>query len=143
MARELNARQMRFASLVASGRKTLVGAFREVYEPTNPKAAHVYRNARRLSRHPGVSARIQELQQQILPSPEDAEEIQRHAVAVAFHLSTDAKTERVRLLAAELLLAVAEKMEAARGAEQAGQTRALVELRRLYRQLTELGDAEG
>jgi hypothetical protein len=141
MTRNLNSRQMKFADLVANGR-TLVGAYRLVYEPGDPKALHVYRNARRLSRHPVVAAKIREFQQQLFPALEDAEAIQNHACGVAYHLSMNASSERVRLRAAEMLFELSEKLQAARGATPGQEGRALTELRRLYRRMTALGDKE-
>jgi hypothetical protein len=140
MTRELTARQQRFATLLASGKKSIVDAFRETYAPTNPKAPHVYRNSFRLSRHPAVRERIRELQTELY-SLDDAEAIQHHAVAVVFHLSISAKSERVRLGAAELLLALAEKLEALGKAAPSEQARLLAGLRRVYRRVEKLADA--
>jgi hypothetical protein len=142
MVRELSARQLRFATLLASGKKSIVGAFRETYEPANPKAPHVFRNSFRLSRHPGVREKIRELQIGMFPSIDDAEAIQQHAVAVVFHLSIGSKSERVRLRAAEMLFELSEKLQAARDAAPQHQGRALTELRRIYDRMTALADRE-
>jgi hypothetical protein len=139
MTRDLNSRQVKFANLVASG-KTLVGAYRLVYEPGDPRAAHVYRNSRRLAAHPQVRAKIRELQELLFT--EDAGEIQRHALAVVHRLSLSASSERVRLGAAELLFALSEKLQAARDAVPQQQGWAMVELGRIYRQLTTLADKQ-
>jgi hypothetical protein len=140
MARELNARQLRFAQLVASGKKTLVGAFREVYEPVNPRARHVYRNSRRLARHPGVSAKIRELQ--LLPSLEDGEALQEHAIATLFHLSSAPSKERTRLAAAELLFAISERLQKVRDVSPREEPGVLADLRRLFRRSIKLADTE-
>jgi hypothetical protein len=70
------------------------------------------------------------------PSPDDAEAIHRHAVAVLCHLSIEGRSERVRLAAAELLLALADKLQAAQNAEPSEQARLLGGLRRVYRKVT-------
>lgn len=140
MARNLNSRQLRFASLVASGRMSMVAAFREVYRPPNPRALYVFRNAFRLSRHPVVAEKIREFRQQLFPALEDAQEIQNHAVAVAYHLSVDATSERVRLGAAELLFELSERLQVARDATPEQEGRALTDIRRLYRRMTVLAD---
>jgi hypothetical protein len=142
MGRNLSARQLLFAHLAADGKHSLVAAFREVYQPATPQARHVYRNCYRLSRHPAVSAKIRELQSQTLPPLEDSETILRHAVGVVARLSTDSASEHVRLKAAELLYAFADRMQVAHEAEPRETMRAFVELRRLYKQLTEMGDLE-
>jgi len=139
MTRDLNSRQTKFAHLVAGG-KTLVGAYRIVYEPGDPKAMHVFRNARRLAAHPEVKARIRQFQE--LFNTEDAEAIQHHAISVAHRLSISANNERVRLAAAELLFEISVKLEAAHDAAPPQQDRASAELRRLYRRMAALGDRE-
>jgi hypothetical protein len=142
MPRELTARQLRFATLLASGKKSIVAAFRETYEPRDPRAKHVYRNSFRLSRHPGVRAKIAELQMQMSPSLDDAAAVQRHAVAVAFHLSVGARSERVRLRAAQLLFDLSEKLQAVRDANPAESARLLAGLRNVYRRVMKLDGAE-
>ena len=136
MTRDLNSRQAKFAHLVAGGR-TLVGAYRIVYEPGDPRAMHVFRNARRLAAHPGVRAKIREFQ--ALYNTEDAGEIQRHAIAIAYDLSINGNG-RTRLGAATLLFEVAEKLQTARDAAPPQQDWALAELRRLYRRMTALAE---
>jgi hypothetical protein len=138
MARDLNPRQLRFAQLVASGKRTLVGAFREVYEPSNPKARHVYRNSRRLARHPVVCAKIRELQ--MTPSLDDAEALQEHAVATLFHLSSPPAGERTRLVAAELLFAISERLQKMHDAAPREEPGVLADLRRLFRRSFKLAD---
>ena len=96
MARKLNTRQMEFAVKVAEG-KPLVTAYREVYKPANDKAASVYQNAKRSARHPGIAARIKELQLELLPDPGDVRAIRAHAMAVIVGLSLNAQDEKVRM----------------------------------------------
>jgi hypothetical protein len=99
---------MQFATSVAAG-KPLVAAYREVYKPANDKAASVYQNAKRSARHPGIAARIQELQLELLPAPEDMKAVYAHGLATIIQLSNSCEDSRVRLHAAQWLCAEAEK----------------------------------
>jgi hypothetical protein len=110
MSRKLNSRQMQFATNVAAG-KSLVSAYREVYQPANAKAPSVYQNAKRSAKHPGIAARIRELQVELLPAPADMKAIYAHGLAVMIQLSITSEDARVRLRAAEWLCAEAEKRE--------------------------------
>ena len=139
MARKLNARQVQFAVKVAEG-KPLVTAYREVYKPANDKAASVYQNAKRSARHPGIAARVQELQLELLPDPGDVRAIRAHAMAVIVGLSLNAQDEKVRMRSAEWLheetgrqIAEQERLEGARVVPAANSPEAIFEeLRGLY-----------
>jgi hypothetical protein len=104
----LNARQVQFAVKVAEG-EPLVAAYREVYKPANDKAPSVYQNAKRAAKHPGIAARIQELQLELLPAPEDMKAVYAHGLATIIQLSISSENSRVRLHAAQWLCAEAEK----------------------------------
>jgi hypothetical protein len=110
VARKLNARQVQFAVRVAEG-EPLVAAYREVYKPANDKAPSVYQNAKRAAKHPGIAARIQELQLELLPAPEDMRAVYGHGLATIIQLSISSEDSRVRLRAAQWLCAEAEKRE--------------------------------
>ena len=139
MARKLNTRQMEFAVKVAEG-KPLVTAYREVYKPANDKAPSVYQNAKRSARHPGIAARIQELQLELLPDPGDVRAIRSHAMAVIVGLSLNAQDEKVRMRSAEWLheetgrqIAEQERLEGVRVVPAANSPEAILEeLRGLY-----------
>jgi hypothetical protein len=111
VARKLNTRQLEFAVRVAEG-EPLVAAYREVYKPANAKAASVYQNAKRSAKHPGIAARIKELQVELLPAPEDMRAVYAHGLATIIQLSISSEDSRVRLRAAQWLCAEAEKREA-------------------------------
>jgi hypothetical protein len=130
---------MKFASLVAEGR-SYVGAYRTVYEPTNPWAKHVNRNAFRVAHNPAVAAQIQELQRQSLPYPEDAQALQARAIGTLFHLSSPPTRERTRLVAAELLFEISERLQQISGATPSEEPGILADLRRLFRRSMKLGD---
>jgi len=106
----LNSRQEKFAASVASG-KTLVASYREVYMPSNDKAPSTYRNAKRSAKHPGIAARIKELQLERLPAAEDMRAVYQHGLAVIIGLSASCEDPRVRLSAAQFLIREAEKRE--------------------------------
>ena len=108
MPRNLTGKQAKFALGVAMG-KSLVGSYREAYEPSDPTAASVYANARRARKHPGIVRRIAELQVKLLPGPEDMKAVYQHALAVGLQLSILGKDDRVRLRAAQWVAAEAEK----------------------------------
>ncbi len=110
MPRNLTGKQMQFAASVAAG-QTVVGAYREVYQPVDGKAASAYSNAKRARRHPGIAARIKELQLELMPAPQDMRQIYEHGMAVALQLSVTSPDHRVRLRAAQWLCAEAEKRE--------------------------------
>ncbi len=110
LPRNFTAKQSEFASRVAAG-QTLVGAYREVYKPVDGKAASVYANAKRARRHPGIAARIKELQVELMPAPQDMRQIYEHGMAVVLQLSVASPDHRVRLRAAQWLCAEAEKRE--------------------------------
>ena len=139
MARKLNTRQMEFAVRVAEG-EPLVAAYREVYKPANDKAASVYQNAKRSARHPGIAARIKELQLELLPDPGDVRAIRAHAMAVIVGLSLNAQDEKVRMRSAEWLheetgrqIAEQERLEGVRVVPAANSPEAIFEeLRALY-----------
>ena len=139
MARKLNTRQVQFAVKVAEG-NPLVTAYREVYKPANDKAASVYQNAKRSARHPGIAARIKELQLELLPDPGDVRAIRAHAMAVIVGLSLNAQDEKVRMRSAEWLheetgrqIAEQERLEGARVVPAANSPEAIFEeLRGLY-----------
>jgi len=130
---------MEFAAKVAE-RKPLVRAYREVYKPANDKAASVYQNAKRSARHPGIAARIKELQLELLPDPGDVRAIRAHAMAVIVGLSLNAQDEKVRMRSAEWLheetgrqIAEQERLEGARVVPAANSREAILEeLRGLY-----------
>ena len=108
MSRNLTGKQAKFALSVAMG-KSLADSYREAYEPTNPKAASVYSNARRARKHAGIVRRIAELQVRLLPGPEDMKALYQHALAVATQLTLLGEDERVRLRAAQWIGGEAEK----------------------------------
>jgi hypothetical protein len=95
---------MQFAASVAGG-KSLVSAYREVYQPTNGKAPSVYQNAKRSAKHPAIAARIRELQVELLPAPEDMRAVYQHGLAVILQLSITSEDSRVRLRALDEILA--------------------------------------
>jgi hypothetical protein len=128
---------MQFAASVASG-KPLAVAYREVYKPANGKAPSVYQNAKRSAKHPGIAARIQELQAELLPAPEDMKAVYAHGLATIIRLSNSCEDSRVRLSAAQWLCVEAEKqaekrqtLEAARATNQREEI--IAELHALYR----------
>jgi hypothetical protein len=102
---------MQFAASVAAG-KPLVAAYREVYQPANGKAPSTYRNAKRAAKHPGISARIEELELERFPAVEDMRAVYEHGLAVIVRLSKTAKDSRVQLQAGMWLCAEAEKRAA-------------------------------
>jgi hypothetical protein len=139
MSRGLNSRQKQFAAKVAAG-KSLIGAYREVYQPENGKVATAYRNAKRKAKHPGIAVRIHELQEELLPAPEDMKAVYGHGLATIIQLSNSCEDGKVRLSAAQWLCAEAEKQEEKRrrleaGKEEREQPREeiIAELRALYR----------
>jgi hypothetical protein len=81
MPRELTGKQEKFAVAVVMG-KSQADAYRVAYEPRDPKAESVYKNARRTRKHPLVAQRIAELQVQLMPGPEDMRALYQHALAV-------------------------------------------------------------
>jgi hypothetical protein len=135
MSRKLNSRQMQFASNVAAG-KSLVSAYREVYQPVNGKAPSVYQNAKRSAKHPGIAARIRELQVELLPAPEDMRAVYQHGLAVILQLSISSEDPRVRMRAAQWLCSEAEKrekLEAVKARNQNQLDEIFSELHDLYR----------
>ena len=138
-ARNLTAKQAAFAGRVAAG-QTVIGAFREVYQPVDGKAASAYSNAKRARKHPGIAARIKELQLELMPAPQDMRQIYEHGMAVALQLSVGSPDHRVRLRAAQWLCAESEKRErltsetVPRAPSQPMPTEAVIaNLRELYR----------
>jgi hypothetical protein len=98
---------------------------------TGPRT--VYPNSRRALKHPGIAARIKELQLELLPAPEDMRAIYQHGLATILQLSISAEDGRVRFRAAEWLCQEAEKrlrLEADRPPNQSDQV--LADLRALY-----------
>jgi hypothetical protein len=110
MSRKLTGKQSEFASAVAQG-TPLAQAYRVAYRPKNPMAPSVYPNSRRALKHPGIAARIKELQLELLPAPEDMRAIYQHGLATILQLSISAEDGRVRLRAAEWLCSEAEKRQ--------------------------------
>jgi hypothetical protein len=137
MTRKLTHKQSEFAIAVAQG-APLAQAYRTAYKPTNAKAATVYSNSRRAVRHPKIAARIQELQVELLPAPEDMRAVYAHGLATIIQLSVSSADARVRLRAAEWLCAEAEKREKLEAAQRPSQgdkserERLIYELRGLY-----------
>ena len=110
MPRNLTGKQAKFALGVAMG-KSLVGSYREAYEPSDPTAASVYANARRARKHPGIGRRIAELQVTLLPGPADLKALYLHALSVATQLTVLSPDDKVRLRAAQWIAGEAEKRE--------------------------------
>ena len=108
MPRKLNSRQKQFAASVAAG-KPLVAAYREVYQPANGKAPSTYRNAKRAAKHPGISARIEELELEPCPAAKDPQALYEHGLATIIQVSKSPEDRRVQLQAAQWLCAEAEK----------------------------------
>jgi hypothetical protein len=119
----------------------LIGAYREVYQPGNGKAASVYRNAKRSGKHPGIVAQIEAMQLKLLPAPEDLKAVYAHGVATIIELSNSCEDGKVRLSAAQWLCAEAERQAEKRRVLEAGkkeereqpQEEIIAELRALYR----------
>jgi hypothetical protein len=123
---------MQFAASVASG-KALVTAYREAYKPANDRAPSVYQNAKRAAKHPQIAERIQQLQLQLLPGPDDIRKIRGHALAVAIQLSVSSEDDRVRLKSAAWLYAEAGRLETLEAARPRDQREEIIsELRDLY-----------
>src|SRR5215467_6823200 len=151
MARKLNSRQMQFAASVAAG-STLVSAYREVYRPANDKAPSVYQNAKRSAKHPGIAARIKELQLELLPAPSDLKAIYDHGLATMIQLSNSCEDDGVRWKAARWLCEEAERqaekrrvLEAARAPgerRRESDQRIIPELRALYAKALPMRQAE-
>jgi hypothetical protein len=140
MPRDLNSRQMQFASSVAAG-KPLAVAYREAYKPANDKAPSVYQNAKRSAKHPGIAARIKELQLELLPAPSDLKAIYDHGLATMIQLSNSCEDDGVRWKAARWLCEEAERqaekqraLEATKVPERRRESDAeiVAELRMLY-----------
>jgi hypothetical protein len=104
---------MQFAAKVAQG-KSLVGAYREVYQPSDGNRATTYRDAKRKAKHPGIAERIQELQIQMAPAPEDMKAVYAHGLAMIIQMATDCEDSKTRLAAAERLLTEAKEQIAER-----------------------------
>jgi len=111
MPRKLNSRQKQFAASVAAG-KPLVAAYREVYQPANGKAPSTYRNAKRAAKHPGISARIEELELEPCPAAKDPQALYEHGLATIIQVSKSPEERRVQLQAGMWLCAEAEKRAA-------------------------------
>jgi hypothetical protein len=127
---------MQFAAKVAEG-KPLVAAYREVYSPSDGKSPTAYRNAKRSAKHPGIAARIKELQLELLPAPADMEQVYEHGLATVIQLCS-CEDSKIRLMAAERLMAEAKEQQEKRRTLEATKVpdqreEILAELRSLYR----------
>ena len=83
-ARELTAKQQRFAELLASG-STKVGAFRQAYPSERRGKGTEWEGAKRVARHPAVAAEVQRLS--LLRSPHDMVAQAEHIAARLLELS--------------------------------------------------------
>jgi hypothetical protein len=127
----------------------LVAAYREVYQPANGNSPSAYRRAKRLAKHPGISAQIEELQLERFPAAEDMRAVYEHGLAVIVGLSKSSEDGRVRLQAAQWLCAEAEKRAKLEGARLEkvrvggeGKEEVIGELRELYRKALPEGEVE-
>ena len=75
----------------------------------NGKAPSTYRNAKRAAKHPGISARIEELELEPCPAAKDPQALYEHGLATIIQVSKSPEDRRVQLQAAQWLCAEAEK----------------------------------
>jgi hypothetical protein len=137
MARELNARQLKFAAAVAAGR-TRIEAYEEAGYAVNGERETAVRNAKRKAKHGEVRAAIEEMQLQLMPAPDDMRAVYAHGLATIIRLSNSCEDSRVRLSAAQWLCAEAEKQAEKRQTLEAAQApnqreEIIAELHALYR----------